>query len=97
MWCVCFLLISLMGCPSEAHHIILSGQQKRLKAISGIIVQINHSDVTPDNGLIFSPDQNLLRKTKQFLQLISNQHELVSSVLHIRFSEIWAISSSAAC
>lgn len=63
MWCVCVFLISLMGCPSEAHYIISPGQQKRLKVISGIIVHINHSDVAPDSGVIFSSDQMHSNKT----------------------------------
>lgn len=62
-WCLSVVCVCVFppdqpdGPALWSHYIIWPGQQKRLKAISGILVRINHSDVAPDSGLIFSSGQ----------------------------------------
>lgn len=86
----------MTGGPSEALYISWPGQQKRLKAISGIRAQVNHSDMVDWQRLylLICSDTLKNKNKKQTVFTVNFKPAWARfAVLH-RFSEIWAISNS---
>lgn len=88
---VCFLLISLIGSPLKPITYFARAAEKAERNLWNPNKWQRCYFLIRSDVLKQSPPP---KKIKHFLQLISNQFGLISSVLHIRFSEIWAISNS---